>query len=602
MRKALVDSPVSRRAILQGMLTELALLAAGCAAGPRGQSRAGEKVDLILHRGRVYTVDPANRVVEAVAIKDGRFVAVGSTAEIRRLATTGTREIDLAGRTVVPGFIDGHPHMDGVGMNAILPSFEGARSIDDILGVLAKEVARRRPGEWIVTAPLANEPAVFKFPGALKDGRWPSRADLDRVAPENPVFIRPPLLVSPGYAFANNAALRLAGITRDTAAPDAVEILKDVRGEPTGVITDLNFPKRIEAALFHVIPPASPEGLRRGLQAGIKIFNQAGVTAIYEGHGIPAGPQRAYMDLWSEGALTVRTYFVLAYPIPFYQDPAASEALIQEAARYAGGRGLGDDFLKLGGLGFSFDSAAAIGACLMREPYPGAQGHLWNGVQYTPDDNFKSILQKGARANLRMQVQCSGDAAVDKVLAIFEDINREIPIAGKRWVIEHCQFPSANNMATCKKLGIIPTTGTNFLWKYGHIYQKSFGVRRTKDSIPLKAWLDAGVPVVQATDGQPSQPVFTFWQSLARRDGYTGQPLGGQKLSRTEALRIYTINPAYAMFAEDRLGSIEPGKLADLVVLSDDIMQIPEDRILETKVLATLVGGRAVHDTGLFPG
>jgi predicted amidohydrolase YtcJ len=597
-----MDSPVSRRAILRGMLAELAFLAAGCAAGPRAQPRAGDKVDLILHRGRVYTVDPANRVVEAVAIKDGRFVAVGSTAEIRRLATSGTRQIDLAGRTVVPGFIDGHAHMDGVGMTAILPSFEGARSIDDILGVLAKEVARRQPGEWIVCAPLANEPDVFKFPAALKDGRWPNRADLDRVAPGNPVFIRPPLLVSPGYAFANTAALRMAGITRDTAAPDAVEILKDERGEPTGVIADLNFPKRIEAALFRAIPPTSPDALRRGLRAGIKLFNEAGVTGIYEGHGIAAGPQRAYMDLWSEGSLSVRTYFVIAFPIPFYQDTAAGDALIQEAARYAGGRGLGDDFLRLGGLGFSFDSAAAIGACLMHEPYPGAQGRLWNGVQHTSDENFKSIIQKGARANLRMQVQCSGDAATDKVLAIFEEINREIPIAGKRWVIEHCQFPSAANMMTCKKLGVIPTTGTNFLWKYGHIYQKSFGAARTRDSIPLKAWIDAGLPVAQSTDGQPSQPIFTFWQSLARRDGYTGQPLGGPKLSRTEALRIYTINPAYAMFAEDRLGSIEPGKLADLVVLSDDIVQIPEDRILETKIVTTLVGGHAVHDTGLFPG
>jgi len=227
---------------------------------------------------------------------------------------------------------------------------------------------------------------------------------------------------------------------------------------------------------------------------------------------------------------------------------------------------------------------------------------MWSGVQYTPDENFKSIMLKGARANLRMQVQCSGGAAIDKVLSIFEEVDREIPIAGKRWVIEHCQFPSTGNMALCKKLGVVPTTGTNFLWKYGHIYQKSFGAELTRDSIPLKAWIDAGLPVVQSTDGRPSEPVFTFWQSLARRDGHTGQALGGQKLSRTEALRIYTINPAYAMFSEDRLGSIEPGKLADLVVLSDDIMQIPEERILETKVLATLVGGRAVHDTGLFPG
>jgi predicted amidohydrolase YtcJ len=596
-----MDNP-NRREFLLGMTAQLAFLAAGCATRPATRSRGDGKVDTILYRGRIYTVDPANSVAEAVAIKDGRFVAVGQAAEIRRLATPGTRQIDLAGRTVVPGFSDGHPHLDGVGMNEILPSFDGVRSIDDVLGVLAKEAARRRPGQWIVCTPLANEPAVFKFPDALRERRWPNRHDLDRVTPEHPVFIRPPLLVAPGYAFANTRALRLAGITRDTAAPDAVEILKDEQGEPTGVIADRNFPKRIEANLFRVIPSPSQDEVLRGVRAGLKVFNQAGVTSIYEGHGLATGPQRAYMDLWAQGSLSVRTYFVIAYPIPLYQDTAAGDAVLREAAKYAGGHGVGDDVLKLGGLGFSFDSAAAIGACLMHEPYLGAQGRMWHGVQYTPDENFKSIMMKGARANLRMQVQCSGDAAIDKVLAIFEEVNREIPIADKRWVIEHCQFPSADNITNCKKLGVIPTTGTNFLWKYGHIYQKSFGAERTRNAIPLPAWVDAGVPVVQSTDGRPCEPVFTFWQSLARCDGHTGQALGGQKLTRTQALRIYTINPAYAMFWEDRLGSIEPGKLADLVVLSDDIMQIPEERILETKVLATLVGGRAVHDTGLFPG
>ncbi|MGH7185818.1 MAG: amidohydrolase, partial [Pseudomonadota bacterium] len=377
-----MNSHVNRRKVLQGMTSALSLMAAGCATTAHTQSKTGGKVDLILYRGRIYTVDPVNSVVEAVAIKDGRFVAVGSTEEIRGLAGAGTRQIDLGARAVVPGFIDGHPHMDGVGMQLILPSFDDAKSIDDVLGVLKKEVANRRPGEWIVCNPLANEPAAFNYPGALKEGRWPDRKDLDRVSPDNPVFIRPPSLVSPGFAFANSAALRLAGITRDTAVPDAVEIMKDEGGEPTGVIKDLNFPKRIEAALFRAIPPTSQEQLVRGLRAGVKAFNEAGITGIYEGHGIPAGPQRAYIDLWSEGALSVRTYFVISYPIPVYRDTAAGDAIIRETAKYAGGRGLGDDILKLGGLGFSFDSAAAIGACLMRKPYMGAQGRLWNGVQH----------------------------------------------------------------------------------------------------------------------------------------------------------------------------------------------------------------------------
>ena len=232
----------------------------------------------------------------------------------------------------------------------------------------------------------------------------------------------------------------------------------------------------------------------------------------------------------------------------------------------------------------------------------GARGTMWHGVQLTSDETFKAILWNAARANLRVQVQCAGGAAIDKILAMYEEIDREIPIRGKRWVIEHCQFPSPENMATCRRLGVIPTSTTNFLWLYGSVYVRSFGRELAQDAIPFKPWLEAGIPVVQSTDGKPYQPMFAFWQMLARRDGLTGETLSTpkQRLSRAEALRMYTMNGANVMFCENDLGSLEPGKLADLVVLSQDIMTIDEDRIPETQVLATLLGGRAVHDVGVL--
>jgi len=327
------------------------------------------------------------------------------------------------------------------------------------------------------------------------------------------------------------------------------------------------------------------------------------VTAIYEGHGLPVESQRAFLALRNEGALTVRTYFVIQYPIPLYADSAGGDALIRETAKYAAGPGFGDDVLTFGGLGFSFDSSSGMGASLMRDTYVGARGVPWHGVQHTSDETFRAILGKLARAGLRAQVQCSGGAAIDKVLGMYEDIDREIPLAGKRWVIEHCQFPSPANMATCKRLGVIPTSTTNFLWLHGSIYVRCFGRELAESAVPFKAWLDAGVPAVQSTDGRPYAPLFTFWQSLARHDGATGEPLTtpAQRLSRPEALRLYTSHGAYVTFWEHDLGSLEPGKLADLVVLSDDIMTIDEDRIPETRVLATLVSGRPVHDAGLFP-
>jgi len=569
--------------------------------------------DLILHGGVIHTVDAADSAVQAVAIKDGRFVAVGSAREVRTLASPRTRQIDLGGATVVPGFVDGHPHMDLVGFGLVRPSFDGARSIGDITEVIRREAARRKPGEWIICNPLGTEPELFKFPGLLKEGRWPTRHDLDSVAPDHPVYIEPAMLMAPGVAVVNTAALRAAGVTRHTSAPDGVEIDRDATGEPTGVIKDFNFPKvipdaynsfKMGRALFDVLPRVTHAQIVDGVRAAMTAFNAAGITTIYEGHGIPKEPQRAYLELWLQGALTVRTYFVISYPVPMYFDTAAGEALIRETAMYAVGRGFGDDTLKFGGLGFSFDSASAIGASLMREPYLGARGQMWRGVQLTSDETFKAILWKAARAGLRVQVQCAGGAAIDAVLAMYEEIDREIPLEGKRWVIEHCQFPSAENMATCRRLGIIPTSTTNFLWLYGSVYVKSFGRPLAQEAVPFKPWLDAGVPVAQSTDGKPYAPMFAFWQSLARKDGLTGETLSTprQKLSRAEALRIYTVNGARAAFWDDRLGSIEPGKLADLAVLSQDIMTIEEDRIPDTQVLATLLGGRAVHDTGVFKG
>lgn len=569
--------------------------------------------DTILHRGRIYTVDAQDSVVEALAIRNGTIIAAGRSDAILDLAGPATRKVDLAGRAVIPGFVDSHPHMDGVGLRMMKPSFDNPKSIDEIIAVVRREAERCRPGEWIVCNPIASEPQVQAYPKALREGRWPNRYDLDKAAPNNPVYIEPPSLIAPGIAIANTAALRLAGITAASPTPTGVEIDLDSSGEVTGIFRDFNFPKllpdtygtaRPNRALFGMIPPIGQAEMNRAVEIAAREFNAVGVTAIYEGHGIPKPQQHAYLDLWLKKALTVRTYFVIACTPDFFRNPAAEDALIKETALYAAGEGFGDDLLKFGGLGYSFDSATAIGACLMREPYVGAHGRKWLGVQHTSDEDFARGLLKAARAGLRLQVQAAGGGAIDKVLDMMASIDREIPIKGLRWVIEHCQFPSAANLETCRRLGIVATTTTNFLWNYGEVYRRCFGDAMAADAIPLRHWIDAGVMIAQSTDGRPHEPIFTFWQSLTRRDGATGHVFGlpAQKLTRAEALRLYTWNAAYTAFWEHRIGSLEPGKLADLVVLSDDIMTMPEDRIPEAKVLTTLLAGAPVHDTGLFGG
>ncbi|WP_374632416.1 amidohydrolase [Ferrovibrio sp.] len=567
--------------------------------------------DLIVHNARFYTVDAKDSVAEAMAISDGRILATGSSADMLTLAGPGTRKVDVGGKAVIPGFVDGHPHMDFVGLRAALPSFNTPKSIDDVLEVVRAAVAKRKPGEWVLFNPVVDEPDVFAYPAAFKEGRWPNRHDLDKVSPNNPVYIGPPILVAPGIAIANTAAIKLAGITASTAAPPGVEIDVDGAGEVTGIFRDFNFPKLIpdgygaarpNRALFPMIPPISKDEMAHAVELGQRIYNEVGYTAIYEGHGIPALQQQAYLDLWLQKKLSIRTYFVIAFGPHLFANDAAVDALIADTARYAGGEGFGDDLLKFGGLGYSFDSATAIGACLQREPYVGATGKLWHGVQNTPDEKFRDGLFKAARAGLRLQVQAAGGAAIDKVLGYFEEINKEIPIKGKRYTIEHCQFPSIENMETCKRLGIIATTTTNFLWNYDTVYLRCFGEQMSANAIPLRTWMDAGVCVTQSTDGRPYDPFFSFWQSLARRGGVTGHVFGlpEQKITRAEALRLCTYNPAYAAFWEKSIGSLEAGKLADFVVLSDDIMTIEEDKIPEAKALATVMSGKAVYDTGIF--
>jgi predicted amidohydrolase YtcJ len=567
--------------------------------------------DTVLYRGRIYTVDACDTVAEAVAIQNGQILAVGSSQDILALAGPGTRRVDLDGRAVIPGFVDGHPHMDGVGIRFLKPSFDGVRSIDEVLDVVRREVGQRKPGEWIICNPVASEPEFFAFPGVLREGRWPNRYDLDKVSPDNPVFIEPAGLIAPGIGIANSAAIKIAGITASTETPSGVEIDKDSAGEPTGIFRDFNFPKimpdtygtiRGKRALFPMIPPMDQDYMNRAVEAGMHAFNRAGVTAIYEGHGIPRPQQRAYTELWQRGKLSVRTYFVVAFPQPYFLNVEQGQALIDETALYAAGQGFGDDLLRFGGLGYSFDSATAIGACLMREPYVGARGYAWTGVQHTPDEAFLDGLFRAARANLRVQVQCAGGGAIDKVLSMFETINREIPILGKRWAIEHCQFPSTENMASCRRLGVVATTTTNFLWNYDTVYLRCFGEEMSANSVPLRDWIDAGVMIAQSTDGRPFDPLFTFWQSLARKGGVTGHVFGlpHQKITRAEALRLMTYNAAYAAFWEHRIGSLEVGKLADLAILSEDIMTIDEDRVPEAKVITTLLAGKPVHDIGLF--
>ena len=388
-----------------------------------------------------------------------------------------------------------------------------------------------------------------------------------------------------------------------------MKIERDTNGEPTGVFIDYNYPRKIPvrgwpgAILgFPAIPGPAEGGAVRAVRSGMQAFNRVGITAIYEGHGMPANVIAAYRELHASRELSVRAYCPIAFPVPAYYDAALADRIIAIGEDVAGGNFVGDDLLRIGGLGFSFDSAAGAGNSLMHAPYRGTQGQIWNGVQLASDEQLRAAIRKTAQAGLRVQIQCTGDAAIDKVLAIFEEINRETPLLGKRWVIEHCQFPSGENMAACSRLGVVATSVVSFLWDYGNVYVAAFGEEVADRAIPYRSWIDAGVMLANSSDGHPYEATFCFWEMLARKAGYGGRTMGpSQRITRAEALRASTLNGAYAMFWEDRIGSIEPGKLADVAIFSADIMTIPEDEILTATVVATLLGGGPFTILGSSP-
>jgi len=548
--------------------------------------------DLLLFNGKIITVDKNFSIAQAIAARDGKIIAVGANQEVEKHAGPNTRRIDLRGHTVTPGFIDGHPHM--FGMEDI--PLNDVKSVKDILRVVSQEAAKRKPGEWIILEPPGEPPYHFHMPERLAEKRFPTRQELDQAAPQNPVYMKSSAFHERPTAVFNSRALEALGITKDSGPIKDVEVVRQSDGTPTGeVIGNLTYFSQspLRDKLWAITPARSFEAQVEELKRDMLDFNAGGITAIYEGHGMPESTIALYNELWNRGEMTVRSYLVKT--INTFKPIEAIKTDLDNMAAFRG-PGFGDEFLKIGGICIVFGDNVGFGAGFMREPYVGPRGQKWQGLQLVPDDKLYEIARAAAERGIRVNVQASGGKAIDIVLGVFDRIDKEMPIAKRRFVIEHCQFPSQQNMKDAARLGVIPTTVTNFLWGQGNAYIKYYGRELANQAIPLRSWLKHGVPVVQSADYGPHNAMFILWQSIARKNGWTGEVLGPQEsISREDAIRIFTINGARLAFWEDKLGSLERGKLADLVVLDRDILTCPLDDIPGAKVLATLVGGKIVY-------
>jgi predicted amidohydrolase YtcJ len=556
--------------------------------------------DTVLYNGKIVTVDKMFSIAEAVAIRNGRFLKVGENNEVRALAGGDSEEIDLKGKMVVPGFIDTHPHVihEGMGRVITLPLI-GLRSIESIKKRIGERAKKTPKGQWIVTTPVGNPPDYFHLPESMEEKRWPTRWDLDQVAPDHPVYVTAPLVWAPHPAILNTHAMNLLGITRDTQSEEkGALIVQDAKtGEPNGQIHRMHFWNygSIFWKLMGMLPKPSFDQMIGGLKTRIKEFNASGVTTGYEGHVTEPEHLLLLKELWTTRELTMRFYF--AYEVDKRKSIDEIERWMKSLT-HATGSGFGDDRLRIGGVTVSIDGPSQLGVSVMSKPYLDPYGEITSGVQQVSDEKLREIALLAARNNLRMNIQVGGDKATDIALEAYEAVNRVIPIKDRRWVLQHIQHPTEKNMEKCRELGLAITTVSNFEYSKGkEMYVKRLGGDYCERAIPLRRWLDLGTLVAQGTDGANYQPMFTVWNSLKRVDGRTGESLmtPHKEITREEAIRIYTINGARVLFWEDELGSIEEGKLADLVVLDNDILTCPLDEIKNTKVLMTMVGGEVVH-------
>lgn len=564
----------------------------------------GLKADIILHKGKIITVDKDFSIAEAVAIKDGKFIGVGTNKEIQELVGTKTELIDMGGETVVPGFIDGHAHMDREGLQFLYPSLAGRKSINDILKVVEEEVKKRKSGEWVVTMPIGDYPYFFgsSSPEYLAEKRFPDRRDLDKVSPKNPVYIRGAWYywskTFPIVSIANSLALEMAGINKDTVPLyKGLEIVKDENtGKPTGVFLEWDQPGTTEFSLMSVVPRFTHENRVDGLKKSMQRYNAAGTTSIYEGHGISSETYRAFKELWEKGDMTVRSYLVIS-PAWDAVPEAAIQDVLRDWATYAAGVGFGDHMLRVGGIWTSVGNPPTDAIRRKERPYTGWAGY---GVDHSlPPErgSLYDLVMAAAKANLRANAIAVTTDEIDLHLDAFERVNEQIPITNRRFVLQHLGYVTESHQKKIKRLGVVTTViPGSMLWMSGSEIVKGVSVEELNRFIPLKSFVEKGIPFVLCTDNKPLNPLHTFWAVVSRTDRVTGKVIvPRQKISREDALKAFTINGAYLTFEEGIKGSIEIGKLADLVVLSDDILTCPEQKIKEIEVLSTMVGGKIVY-------
>jgi len=545
-------------------------------AAPRGTT-AAEPADLVLTNAVVHTVDATRPRAEAVAVRGNRIVAVGSTAEVQAFVGSRTRVLDLGGRTVVPGFDDSHAHLLGIGFARLDVDLVGTRSYAEVVERVATAVKGRRPGEWI--RGRGWHEGKWDAPAAGSVRGFPTHEALSAVSPDNPVV----LARADGHAvLANARAMAVAGISRTTKPPAGGEIIRAASGEATGVFVD-------NAEGLVAAPERSPDEVRRALALAMDECLAKGVTSLTDAG---AGPDvlALYREAAAAGKLRMRLY-VMAAGLPTMRALGRPEI------------GLGNGMLTVRAVKLYADGALGSRGAALLEPYSDDTGN--SGLLVTPPEGMLDAARFALAHGFQVGTHAIGDRANRIVLDTYETAFRESPAAKEpRFRVEHAQILDAADIPRFGRLGVLAAMqGIHCPSDRPWAPQRLGDARVAEGAYVWRKLLDTGARILNGTDApvEDVSPIQNFHASVTRQDA-EGRPPGGfdpdQKLTRAEALRTMTLDAAYGSFAEQEKGSIEVGKLADLVVLSQNILSVPEDALMKTEVLATIVDGKLLYERG----
>ena len=536
---------------------------------PLPQRGAGIEADLVVVNGRVLTQDDALPRAEALAVKDGRFLAVGSNADIRNLASPRTRVLDAARMTVLPGFIDCHCHPSGV--SELYEVNANVRTLAELQANLGKRARETHAGFWVTGAMFDDT----KLDQPL------TRQALDAVSTEHPIAVNHRGGHTSWY---NSKALELAGITRSTPDPADGRFFRDASGELTGRVAEL-----ARGAVTRVgqreqfTPEQRRERARKGMAYISELLTAAGLTSV---HDLSATGDHitAFEDVYRSGELRHRSYLMIrggAYP------------QLRDAGVYTG---LGDEWVRVGGVKYAADGSASERTMRMSTPYVGTNDY---GIQTMTQEQIHEAVDDAHTHNWQIGIHANGDVTIDLVLKAYERALARWPHPDRRHRIEHCTLVNPELIRRIKATGSIPTPFWTYVYFHGEKWAE-YGDEKLRWMFAHRSFLDAGIRVPGASDYGPGpfEPLMAIQSMVTRRD-YRGREWGpNQRVSVDEALRIATIHGAYPSYEERLKGSITAGKLADFVMLERDPHDVDPNQIKDIKVVRTVAGGRTVHPKG----